>query len=298
MTEAVNPKFNNFDQWPTLKAIEAMYGGQKTAVSKIKPSLKSISIAADKAAENLGTKGRLVYIGAGTSGRLAIQDGAELTPTFGWPKERLVYGMAGGIKALLHSIEGAEDNKVDGSNLIKVEKIQKEDVVIGVAASGHTPFTLGALKQANIMGALTIGIVNNQNTEIFNEANIGILVETGSEVLAGSTRMMAGTTQKIILNLLSTAIMTRLGHVYDGLMVDMIVSNKKLEKRAISIISKIANCSTERANSALISSNKKIKPAILIAMGENPKSVNAMLAKTKGDLRLAIEHFKTRGWSS
>jgi N-acetylmuramic acid 6-phosphate etherase len=288
MTEKFNPKFLDFDLWPTEDAIMAMYNSQIEAVSAIKTAIPNITEAAVAAALRLGTTGRLVYCGAGTSGRLAVQDGAELTPTFGWPKDRLIYCMAGGINALTNSIEGAEDKEADGAKLIEGAGIGQNDVFFGVAASGKTPFTLGALKQANKQGGLTIGISNNPNTPILEEANFGILIETGSEVIAGSTRMKAGTAQKIVLNMLSTAMMSKLGRIYNGLMVDMIVSNKKLENRAIYMVASITNCSIDEASKALAQANKNIKLATLLALGETPEFALRILRKTQGNLREAL----------
>lgn len=289
MTEDVSRRFVDFDQWSTRDATEAMYEGQLMALAAIRPAINDIASAADAAARTLGNTGRLIYVGAGTSGRLAVQDGAELGPTFGWPHDRLVFAMAGGLGALTVSVEGAEDNSDDGATQMKAANVQASDVVIGVAASGKTPFTLGAIQEANHRGALTIGITNNSNTPLADKAQHAIVAVTGSELLAGSTRMKAGSAQKAILNMLSTAIMTRLGRVYKGLMVDMVVSNIKLEKRAIQIISDIADCSPEIAQRALIAADKNIKAAILISLGETPETSHLILKRAGGNLRDALE---------
>ncbi len=288
MTEDVNPRFEGFDQWSTRNAVHAMYEGQLMAMAAIKPALDDITTAADMAAQRLGKYGRLVYVGAGTSGRIAVQDGAELGPTFGWPQDRVVFCMAGGLEALTVSSEGAEDILHDGANAMQNENIGKHDVVLGVAASGRTPFTIGALKQSNALGALTIGIANNSNTPLLQEADHAVLVETGSEIIAGSTRMKAGTTQKVVLNMLSTAIMARLGRVYKGLMVDMVVSNKKLEHRAVNMICDIAGCSKNIAQSALGEANLDIKTAVLIALGESLQNSSYVLNQVGGNLRKAL----------
>ena len=289
MTEDVSQRFESFDQWSTLDAITAMYEGQLFAIAAIKPALDTIAKAGEAAAQNLGRTGRLVYVGAGTSGRLAVQDGAELGPTFNWPQDRIVFAMAGGMAALTVSAEGAEDVGHEGENYMREVNITSEDVVIGVAASGKTPFTLGALQQAKAMGALTIGICNNPDTPILQTVDYAILAETGSEIVAGSTRMKAGTAQKAILNMLSTAIMTRLDRVYKGYMVDMVASNKKLERRAVNMVCDITKCSREIAVTSLAKSGQNIKLAVLIAMGETPDASRALLDKENGNLRQALE---------
>src|SRR2546423_67567 len=169
-------------------------------------------------------RGRLVYVGAGTSGRLAVQDGAELMPTFSWPLERLLLVMAGGPNAFTRSIEGAEDEVDDGVQLIREYRIDSNDVVIAVAASGTTPFTVACLREAKQSGALTIGIANNRGTPILRESDHPIWLDTGSEPIAGSTRLVAGTAQKITLNLLSSLLMILLGRVYGAVLEDLIVA--------------------------------------------------------------------------
>ncbi|MBT7582322.1 MAG: N-acetylmuramic acid 6-phosphate etherase, partial [Kordiimonadaceae bacterium] len=287
MTEKVSKHFADFDVWSTSDMVDAMYQGQVAAINAMKSSLTVIAGAAEAAADRLGDTGRLIYVGAGTSGRLAIMDGAELTPTFGWPRERLVFCIAGGPSAITVSVEGAEDSYDDGASEMREINVNNNDVVIGVAASGTTPYTLGAIDQAGKLGALTIGIANNADTPILQNAAQAILAETGSEIIAGSTRMKAGTTQKAILNILSTAIMTKLGKVYNGLMVDMIVSNNKLENRAINMICDISGCSKNIASEALKKADRNIKKAVLISLGENLQASEEILAGARGNLRAA-----------
>ena len=294
MTEGVSQRFVDFDQWSSHDAIEAMYEGQLMAMAAIKPAIQDIANAADQAAQRLGHAGRLIYVGAGTSGRLAIQDGAELGPTFGWTQDRIVFCIAGGLQALTVSAEGAEDISEDGKTQIRTAKADKNDVVIGVAASGKTPFTLGALQQANAMGAMTIGITNTPNAPILKNVDHAILADTGNELIAGSTRMKAGTAQKAVLNMLSTTIMTRLGHVYNGFMVDMMVSNNKLEDRAINMICKITNCTKETAINSLNQANKNIKTAVLMASGQDANSAERVLNRAKGNLRHALALIMTK----
>lgn len=289
MTEMVSRRFGDFDQWSTRDMVEAMYEGQLAALAAVKTVIDELATTAEVAAKRLsGHDGRLVYVGAGTSGRLAVQDGAELGPTFGWPHDRLIFCMAGGMKALTMSSERAEDIATDGCEQIRAANIGKDDVVIGVAASGQTPFTLGALIEAKSLGALTIGVVNNPNSPISREVTHTLLAQTGCELIAGSTRMKAGTSQKVILNMLSTAIMTRLGRVYKGLMVDMVVSNQKLEERAVGMICKITGCDPSVAKPALKKANSNIKAAILMALGSSQLESERILAKAEGNLRQAL----------
>ena len=291
MTEEISQKYEDLDIWPTKTVITAMHEGQLDAVAAVKPSIENIAKAAEMAAERLGDTGRLIYVGAGTSGRLAVLDGSELGPTFGWPFSRIEFCMAGGLAALTESQEGAEDFSQDGQVIIQKIKAGLQDIVFCVSASGRTPFTLGALTQARAQGAMTIGIANNPETPILTEADYPILAETGGEIVAGSTRMKAGTAQKIILNMLSTAIMTRLGHVYKGLMVDMVVSNAKLETRAINMVSQISGCSPDDARAALGETHNHIKKAVLICSGAGIDKAEALLNKNNGNLRQALTHF-------
>src|SRR5262245_3156189 len=180
----------------------------------------------------LKDRGRLIYAGAGTSGRLAVQDGAELMPTFSWPPERLLLLIAGGNEALIQAVEGAEDQTEHAIALVKSHGICPKDVLIAVAASGSTPFTLACLRGAKKAGALTIGVANNAGAPLLLESDHPILLDTGVEPIAGSTRMKAGTAQRITLNLLSSLLMIRLGRVYEGLMVDVQATNRKLAKRS------------------------------------------------------------------
>jgi len=289
MTEDVSERYAGFDKWSAEDAVTAMYEGQLEALGTLRPALADIATAVTKAADTLGEKGRLVYVGAGTSGRLAVQDGAELKPTFNWPQTRTVFCIAGGLEALTVSVEGAEDSVEDGVTAIKQNSVNGNDVVIAVAASGRTPYTLGALREAKRRGALTIGIVNNAATPILEEAGVGILAETGSELVAGSTRMKAGTVQKVVLNMISTAIMARLGRVYRGYMVDMVISNQKLANRAVNMVSDITECSPEAARAALDQANDHIKTAILICSGIPAEKCAPLLVQHGGNLRRTLE---------
>jgi N-acetylmuramic acid 6-phosphate etherase len=287
-TESLNPRFADIDSWPTVRAVEAMLEGQIAAIASIKSQTAQIAAAAQAAANRLLNGGRLVYVGAGTSGRVAVQDGVELGPTFGWPANRLVYLMAGGMIALAQSAEGAEDNAAAAQAAITAHSVNSKDVVIGVAASGRTPFTVAAIQAARLAGALTISIANNPDTALLESAEYPLLADTGSELVAGSTRMKAGTAQKAILNMLSTAIMLRLGRVYRGMMVDMVISNDKLLLRAFGIVRTLTNCTEATAIKAVETAGHDIKKAVLIAMGQSLTSASALLKVHQGILRDAI----------
>src|SRR4249920_1038733 len=212
-TERASPRYTDIDIWEPSDIAEAMIEGQFTAVAAVRAARNALVEAALAAEARLRNGGRLVYVGAGTSGRLAVQDGAELMPTFSWPQDRLVLLMAGGKEALLRSVEGAEDEVSQAERLIRQYVIDGKDVLITVAASGTTPFTLACLREAKRRGALTIGIANNRGTPLLEEADHSIWLDTGAEPIAGSTRLKAGTAQKIALNLISTLVMILLGRV-------------------------------------------------------------------------------------
>jgi N-acetylmuramic acid 6-phosphate etherase len=288
-TETPDPRFADIDRWPTVDAVTAMLDGQVEAIAAIRSQTGAIAAAADAAATVLKSGGRIAYVGAGTSGRVAVQDGVELGPTFGWPETRLVYLMAGGTDALIHSAEGAEDDADGARAEVAANGIAKGDVLIGVAASGRTRFTIGAIEAARAAGALTVSIANNIETPLLLAADHAIIAATGSEIIAGSTRMKAGSAQKAILNILSTAIMLRLGRVYRGLMVDMVISNEKLLHRAHGIVRAIAECPDDFAIRAVDAAGHDIKTAVLIALGHSVDCAKALLAANDGILRNALE---------
>jgi N-acetylmuramic acid 6-phosphate etherase len=273
----------------------AMFEGQLAAAAAVQAQVEPLTRAAVEAAERLEhPAGRLVYVGAGTSGRLAVLDGAELEPTFGWNGDRLVYVIAGGMEALSRSVENAEDDEHSGRDLVRSAKVGQHDVVIGVSASGTTPFTIAAVREAAAAGALTVALAGNRGTPLLLAANHPIFLETGAELISGSTRMKAGTAQKIALNLLSTTIMLRLGHVYDGLMVDMRVSNRKLRTRAVAMVAQISGVTTDNAAAALGLADNDIKTAALVAMGASIGEASELLAASRHNLRAAITAWRER----
>jgi N-acetylmuramic acid 6-phosphate etherase len=288
-TEHIDPRYIDLDSWPAADIIAAMYEGQLAAAAAVGGALGAIAAAVDDAVPALQRGGRLVYAGAGTSGRIGVQDGAELTPTFDWPPDRVVFAMAGGTEALVRSVENAEDDEAAGAQAIAEAKIGADDVVIGLAASGTTPYTIGALRAASAAGAVTVAVANNPDAPLLAVARHRILVATGSEVIAGSTRMKAGTAQKIVLNLFSTAVMVRMGRIYRGLMVDMRASNAKLRRRAETIVSEIVGCSEGDAARSLDQADGDVKTAVLIALGVGRGEAAQLLRRHGGDLRKAID---------
>ncbi|MFZ1105148.1 MAG: N-acetylmuramic acid 6-phosphate etherase, partial [Hyphomicrobiaceae bacterium] len=242
----------------------------------------------------LRERGRLVYAGAGTSGRLAVQDGAELMPTFNWPPERLVMLIAGGREALVQAVEGAEDEAAKAAELIARHRVGDGDALIAVAASGTTPFTLACLREAGRRGALTIGIANNLGTPLLDEAGHAIFLDTGPEPIAGSTRMKAGTAQRITLNLISSLLMIRLGRVYKGLMVDVQASNIKLARRREAIVSRLTGRGEQEVRHALTRAGGNIKLAVLLADGCDLNAAKALLQRAGGRLGAAVALARAR----
>jgi N-acetylmuramic acid 6-phosphate etherase len=287
-TENISPRYLELDSWSTAEMIAAMYEGQLVAAAAVRSALGAITAAVEEAVPALQQGGRIVYVGAGTSGRIGVQDGTELPPTFNWPADRLVFAIAGGLGALLRSAEQAEDNEAAGAQAVTDANIAANDVVVGVAASGTTPFTIGALRAAGAVGAVTIAVANNPGAPLFEFARHCILIDTGSEVIAGSTRMKAGTAQKMVLNLFSTAVMVKMGRVYRGLMVDMRARNAKLQRRAQAIVSELVDCPEGDAARHLEQAAGDVKMAVLIGLGLNFSDAAQLLQRHGGNLRSAI----------
>jgi N-acetylmuramic acid 6-phosphate etherase len=294
-TEGASPRYFDLDVWAPLDIAEAMIEGQFRAVAAVRAARFALLEAALAAAERLRKAGRLVYVGAGTSGRLAVQDGAELVPTFSWPQERLLLLIAGGRNALLRSVEGAEDAVDQAARLAQQHDIGGDDVVIAVAASGTTPFTLSCLTEAKRRGALTIGVANNRDTPILKEADHAIWLDTGAEPIAGSTRMKAGTAQRITLNVFSSVVMILLGRVYDGLMVDLQAVSQKLVRRSEDILTRLTGSSGEQAREALHRANGNVKLAVLLLHGCDVKQATDLLHRADGQLRAALAHIGKPG---
>ena len=289
-TEQINERFADLETWSSIDLVTAFHEDHLAAVAAVGPALPAIAEAVDVAAARLADTGRLIYVGAGTSGRIGVQDGVELTPTFNWPQKRLHFILAGGDDAVLQAVEGAEDSAENGQWDILKAGVNEHDVVIGLAASGATPFTVAVVKYATLLGAMTIGVANNRDTPLLAASTHPILIETGSEAIAGSTRMKAGTAQKVFCNLFSTLLMVRLGRVYRGLMVDMRASNEKLCRRAARIVAELTNCSEAQAEAAVDQAAGDIKLAVMVASGFALAQARDALSRYDGDLRAALAH--------
>ena len=289
-TEGRLQRYRDADCWPTDEGLAAMLDHQQSAFVAVRNALPALSRAVQAAAARLHETGRLIYVGAGASGRLAVQDGVELYPTFGWPDERLVYLLAGGEAALVRSLEGAEDDAAAGRSEMEALAPGRADVVVAVTASGTTAFTRAALSAAAAAGALTIAMASNPAAPLLAEGEIAVLLHTGPEFLAGSTRMAAGTAQKIALNLFSTRLMTELGRVYEGLMVNVVPANAKLVDRSQRIIQVITGCEREAAAAAWKRADQDIKLAVLLLDGLDAHEASARLKEARGDLRRARSH--------
>jgi N-acetylmuramic acid 6-phosphate etherase len=288
-TERSCPRYSSIDVWDAPDILDSLIEGQFAAVAAVHAARSAIESAAIAMEERLRHRGRLVYVGAGTSGRLAVQDGAELIPTFGWPQDRLVLLIAGGRDALLQTIEGAEDEVDQAVRLIGRHQINAEDVLIAVAASGTTPFTLACLREGRRRGALTVGIANNRATPILQESHHAIWLDTGPEPIAGSTRLKAGTAQKITLNALSSLLMILLGKVYQGLMVDVRILNEKLLRRGEHMLVQLTGCSHSDAHDALSRADGSVKVAALLLRGCQLEEATKLLNRSGGQLRGALD---------
>jgi N-acetylmuramic acid 6-phosphate etherase len=283
-TELSDPRYMELDQWPTLTALHALWEGQMAAVAAVRPALPAISAAAEAAAARLRGTGRLIYCGAGTSGRLGVLDGSELPPTFDWPPERTHFLLAGGPAAMTQAVENAEDRADLAEADVAAAKINDCDVVVALAASGATPYALACAAQARARWALTIGVANSPAAPLFAVCDHAILVDTGAEPIAGSTRLKAGTAQKVVLNLLSTQIMVLLGRVWRGQMVDMVARNEKLRRRALRMVQHLTGADEITARDALARAGGKAKLAILLLHGMDADTASTQLAAAGGRL--------------
>jgi len=288
-SEQTNSASRDLDQKTALEIasiINAEDGKVTTAVQK---ALPQIARAIDLIAAALQQGGRLIYVGAGTSGRIAALDASECPPTFNTDPKTVQFVMAGGNKALASAVEGNEDSRRLGEREIAKKKPGKKDVVVGIAASGRTPFTVAALEYARRRGAKTIAVTCSRNSSLADAADVAIVTEVGPEVIAGSSRMKAGTAQKMVLNMLSTAAMVRLGYVYGNLMVNVHLKNEKLVERGVSILQQAAGVDRETAKQALKSSEKKVPVALVMLRAKaNRGQAARALRSCGGNVRQAI----------
>lgn len=290
LTEQTNPASAEIDSLDTVGILHAIQAQDATVPAAVQQQIPQIAKAVEAALKALRRGGRLIYVGAGTSGRLAVMDAAECPPTFGVSPETVQAIIAGGVRALTKATEGAEDDAARARHDLAALKVGPRDVVIGIAASGRTPYTLEALRYARSRGAVTVGITSNPDSPIARLARIGITPATGPEVVAGSTRMKAALAQKMVLHMISTAAMIRLGHVYRGYMVGVRPSNQKLWERACSIIENVAGVDRPTAEQTLKKSRKDVKVAlVMLRRGISRDAAVRLLARHGGNLRVVIE---------
>ncbi|MCY4354002.1 MAG: N-acetylmuramic acid 6-phosphate etherase [Truepera sp.] len=286
-TEKVLDAFDQLDIWPVERSLSAIIAASAQAVGAVKAALPQLARAADGVELKLAAGGRLLYLGAGTSGRLALQDAAELLPTFGF--DRALVLMAGGEEAGTTAREDDEDNEEGAWAAIEKAGVTESDIAIGLSASGRTPYTVAGVTEARRRGALTVGIANNPGSALLAAAEVPVLLDTGPEVLAGSTRLAAGTAQKVALNALSTAVLARLGGAYGNLMVGMRPINDKLRRRAIAIVASATGSSEDAARAALKATDWGIREAIVALETDlEPERVRAVLARSGNRVREAL----------
>jgi N-acetylmuramic acid 6-phosphate etherase len=291
-TECTTPDFIGLDTWPDLKILQALIDGQQRAIAVVHQCLPQIALAAHAVSDCLKLGGRLFYAGAGTSIRIAVQDGSELPATFGFDETKLGYLIAGGRAAMFETRAEGEDSTGDGER--DAAACGPKDVLIAIAASGNTPYTIAAARRARQNGCHVIAVVNALQSALAKEADIEIYLDSGPEVIAGSTRLGAGTAQKATLNLISTLANIHLGAVHDGLMVNLRPENQKLKARALRIVRQITGASKSTAQKAL-EIGGAVKPAVLLCAGaKSPEDAHALLASTHGNLRLALEKSAAR----
>ena len=290
VSEGRNPRTMDIDLLPSLEILRRINEEDKSVPAAVEKVLPEIACAVDRIVKAFRAGGRLIYIGAGTSGRLGILDASECPPTFGVPEGMVVGLIAGGSTAMTHAIENAEDDAGQGESDLRAIGLTAQDVVVGIAVSGRTPYVIGALTYARAIGAGTVALSCNPNAAIAPLADIAIAPVVGPEVLTGSTRMKSGTAQKLVLNMLTTASMIGIGKTYQNLMVDVNVTNEKLANRAVRIVMQAAGCTPDEASRLLEQTGHDVKLAILIAMTGMPLEVaRGALRQAGGFLRTAID---------
>ena len=288
-TEEPHPDHPALDRYDTAALVDALIADQAQAAIAVRAAGAQIAQAVDAAVPRLRAGGRIVYVGAGTSGRLGVLDSVELHPTFSWPRDRAPALLAGGEGAMFVAVEGAEDNRAQGAADLQALQPTEEDVVLLLAASGATPYALGAADAARAAGALTVGFVNNPGAPLAAACDIGVLLDTGPEVISGSTRLKAGTAQKIALNSFSSSVMVRLNKVYGNLMVDLRATNAKLVQRALRLTVRATGADEAIAQAALAACGSRVKVAIvMLKAGVDVAQAEARLAAADGSVHRAL----------
>ncbi|HEX5424330.1 MAG TPA: N-acetylmuramic acid 6-phosphate etherase [Candidatus Acidoferrales bacterium] len=288
-TEQGNPRSRGLDQKGSLEIVRVLNREDARVAGAVRRELPKIARAVDAIVKSLRGGGRLFYVGAGTSGRLAVLDAAECPPTFGTRPEMVQALIAGGQRAVLHAVEGAEDSAENGARDLGKAGLKRGDVVVGIAASGTTPYVLGAMRYARAKGATTIAVASNSRSPLAKQAQIAIVPETGPEAIAGSTRMKAGTAQKMVLNMLSTASMVRLGRVYGNRMICMEATNEKLRRRTARILEETAGVDASTAEHALRQTRHNLPLAfVMLKTGTTAAEAQQRLKESSGNVREAV----------
>lgn len=289
-TEGRNAASTDIDRLSTLEMLTVINQEDKKVALAVEAILPAVARTVDAIVAAFAQGGRLIYCGAGTSGRLGILDASECPPTFGTPRSQVVGLIAGGHQAILQAVENAEDNQQQGAQDLIDISFNRHDVLVGIAASGRTPYVLGALAHANATGAVTAALSCNPHSPMAQLAQIALTPVVGPEVITGSSRMKAGTAQKLVLNMLTTGAMIRSGKVYGNLMVDVEATNQKLVQRQIDIVMQASDCSTDEARAALDACGGHCKTAILMRLADlNAAAAQALLAEHKGFIRQALQ---------
>ncbi|MCF2947805.1 N-acetylmuramic acid 6-phosphate etherase [Paraglaciecola aquimarina] len=289
-SEGRNPDTMDLDLLDTKSLLESLNKEDQKVALVVQQAIPEIALAVEEIIKTFAKGGRLIYIGAGTSGRLGVLDAVECPPTFSVTEQQITALIAGGESAMYKAVEGAEDDPLLAITELKQKQLTKNDIVVGIAASGRTPYTISALKYAKQLGAKTVGVSCNPDADLLREADIGICAEVGPEALTGSTRLKSGTAQKFILNMLTTASMIKTGKSYENLMVDVFASNEKLKARAIRIVMQASTCDVQTATQALANAGNNAKLAILLVLTGLPvDEAKLLLNKNNGFLRKAVD---------
>ena len=290
ITEGRNPASQNIDELSTEAMLRVINDEDKKVALAVEAIVPQIAEAVDAICAAFQAGGRLIYCGAGTSGRLGILDASECPPTFGTPREQVVGLIAGGHKAILQAVENAEDNREQGAQDLRDIHFSRQDVLVGIAASGRTPYVLGALAYASQLGATTVALTCNPDSPMSHAAGIALTPVVGPEVVTGSSRMKAGTAQKLVLNMLTTGAMIRSGKVYGNLMVDVEATNQKLVQRQVNIVKQATDCDDATASAALRACGGHCKTAILMVLaGLDADEAQALLSQHQGFIRQALQ---------
>ena len=295
-TEQRNRASKNLDRMTALEIARLMNREDRKVALAVRREIPAIARAVDAIVDGMRKGGRLIYVGAGSSGRMAVLDAAECPPTFGTSPKQLQALIAGGRPAVTGAVEGAEDSVRNAERELRERKLTRNDVVVGITASGTTPYVLAALKYGRKRGATTAAVTSNRHTPVTRLAKIVIAAEVGPEVVTGSTRLKAGTSQKMVLNMLSTATMARLGHVYENLMIDVVLTNEKVAQRVLRMLAEASGKSVSAAEHALRAAGHNARTAlVMLKMGVNAREAKRLIARAGGDLRKALGEKRRNG---